>query len=30
MAEVLLDSGPDSVTELRTLLGDPRHPRGAA
>jgi hypothetical protein len=27
MAEVLLDSGPDSVTELRTLLGDPRHPR---
>jgi HEAT repeat protein len=27
MAEVLLDSGPDSVTELRTLLGDPRHPQ---
>ena len=27
LAEVLLDSGPDSVTELRTLLGDPRHPR---
>jgi HEAT repeat protein len=27
VAEVLLDSGPDSVTELRTLLGDPRHPR---
>ena len=27
MAEVLLDSGPDSVNELRTLLGDPRHPR---
>jgi HEAT repeat protein len=27
MAEVLLDSGPDSVSELRTLLGDPRHPR---
>jgi hypothetical protein len=27
LAEVLLDSGPDSVAELRTLLGDPRHPR---
>ena len=27
LADVLLDSGPDSVTELRTLLGDPRHPR---
>ena len=27
MAEVLLDSGPDSVNELRTLLGDPRHPQ---
>ncbi len=27
VAEVLLDSGPDSVSELRTLLGDPRHPR---
>jgi hypothetical protein len=27
LAEVLLDSGPDSVTELRMLLGDPRHPR---
>ena len=27
MAEVLLDSGPDSVTELRALLGDPRHPQ---
>ena len=27
MAEVLLDSGPDSVSELRTLLGDPRHPQ---
>ena len=27
LAEVLLDSGPDSVTELRTLLGDPRHPQ---
>ena len=27
LAEVLLDSGPDSVNELRTLLGDPRHPR---
>jgi HEAT repeat protein len=27
LAEVLLDSGPDAVTELRTLLGDPRHPR---
>ena len=26
LAEVLLDSGPDSVSELRTLLGDPRHP----
>jgi HEAT repeat protein len=27
LAEVLLDSGPDAVTELRTLLGEPRHPR---
>jgi hypothetical protein len=27
LAEVLLDSGPDSVAELRTLLGDPRQPR---
>jgi HEAT repeat protein len=27
LAEVLLDSGPDSVSELRTLLGDLRHPR---
>jgi HEAT repeat protein len=27
LAEVLLDSGPDAVSELRTLLGDPRHPR---
>ncbi len=26
MAEVLLDSGPNAVAELRTLLGDPRHP----
>jgi hypothetical protein len=26
LADVLLDSGPDSVSELRTLLGDPRHP----
>jgi HEAT repeat protein len=26
LADVLLDSGPDAVTELRTLLGDPRHP----
>src|SRR4051794_24538050 len=26
LAEVLLDSGPDAVSELRTLLGDPRHP----
>jgi len=26
LAEVLLDSGPDSVSELRALLGDPRHP----
>jgi HEAT repeat protein len=27
LAEVLLDSGPDAVSELRSLLGDPRHPR---
>jgi HEAT repeat protein len=27
MAEVLLDSGPDSVNELRTLLGDPGQPQ---
>jgi HEAT repeat protein len=26
LADVLLDSGPNSVSELRTLLGDPRHP----
>jgi hypothetical protein len=26
IADVLLDSGPNSVSELRTLLGDPRHP----
>jgi HEAT repeat protein len=26
MAEVLLDSGPGSIGELRSLLGDPRHP----
>jgi len=26
LADVLLDSGPDSVSELRTLLGDPRSP----
>jgi HEAT repeat protein len=27
LAEVLLDSGPEAVAELRTLLGDPRLPR---
>ena len=27
LAEVLLDSGPESVDELRALLGDPRNPR---
>lgn len=27
LAEVLLDSGPDAVTELRNLLRDRRHPR---
>lgn len=27
LAEVLLDSGPDAVTELRNLLGDRRRPR---
>jgi HEAT repeat protein len=26
VAEVLLDSGPDSIGELRSLLGDPSHP----
>ena len=26
-AEVLLDSGPEAVDELRELLSDPRHPR---
>jgi HEAT repeat protein len=26
LADVLLDSGPDSVSELRTLLGNPRSP----
>ncbi len=27
LAEVLLDSGPDAIDELRALLGDPRHAR---
>jgi HEAT repeat protein len=27
LAEVLLDSGPDAIEELRALLGDPRHAR---
>jgi HEAT repeat protein len=27
LAEILLDSGPEAVEELRGLLSDPRHPR---
>lgn len=27
LAEILLESGPDAVDELRALLADPRHPR---